>query len=271
MKKRASAIALALALIASACVYDWELAPTDAGAPDAAEADANSPSTTPDANAPDVGVFSCDGAFLCDDFEQGALNKQWTKSYVGDGGALTFGSAPGTANGTKILIAAREAKPAEVLTSAWAWTTHPTAVAMGHVSLAFRIRPVTIATVGTVCVAGIVFNDESGKDHVVRLLIGKNRAEVQEKTAPGNTPYTTHPASGAPQVGEWSSVRFEVLADKKVALWLNGTNVMQTSETLDTSWTASTNTKIFAGIQFVSADNLEATTIQFDDVRASAE
>src|SRR4051794_6168425 len=104
MAKRVSAIALAALSVlgATACIYaDWDLPPADGGGvPDGGGSDA----------APDAG-FSCKGTFLCDDFEKGAFNAQWSSFFAGDGGALGFDAAPDMPRGSTVLIASREGKP----------------------------------------------------------------------------------------------------------------------------------------------------------------
>ncbi len=254
-RRASAALLVALgALHFAACHYDWAL-PADGGTTEGGVVESGA---QVDAQGGEGGgAFSCAGSLFCDTFDDGPLTPKWADTFAGAGSTLRIeplATAPTLPN---VLLAARDTSGG---TPGTAYATKVVSVPLRRASLSFKIRPESFGSTARACVAGIVFNDGSGDEHLARILVGSDSAIVQEKVPT----LIAHPLASTVDVGAWSRVTLSVEVGGHIVVTVN--EVPKLDVPADSSWTMSTSTRIVLGINF-SEDVASSFALHFDDVR----
>ncbi len=207
----------------------------------------------------EASVFTCEGALLCDRFDDGDFTPPWSRSYTSSGGTVTLdplASAPsaprvltasiGRANGFAYL--GRDFLPAP-------------APARGA-KLAFSVLPERLDPSGLVVIAAFVFGEGTGREHNLRLRLRASVLEIEESV--GNAPSRKLPLPRPLPIGTWSRVAIAVLADR-TSVEVDGTEAIGAAALAP--WGESDALRIVLGINFSIEATGDGFAFRFDDAR----
>ncbi|MEO6575894.1 MAG: hypothetical protein ABIP89_18725 [Polyangiaceae bacterium] len=245
---------LLAAALGAGCTYDWAVT-HDGGITGDASADA---ATEAGPTADGATSFSCDGAFLCDDFDGPPLGQTWQDIFLAAGGSVRIEAFASAASAPSVLFASRPAQtvaPATAYVSSKQFTQNIT-----RGTLLFSVWPEQLDAQSATCIAGIIFTDGVGNEHLVRLLVSDGKASVQEKTPT----LTSYPLSSGIPLHAWSRVSLAIQAGGNIVVRVNEVTTLDVLA--DPSWAASSSTRVFVGINFEDTP-IGATAVRFDNVR----
>lgn len=239
------AIIVVCALSAS-CLLDWSLreVPSEAGV----DGGSDGPPT----------VFSCAGASFCTTFDEANALALWTDSFTAAGGELSLlndGTAPSS---PKVLFARR---PSQSDGANHAYVTKIFKEPTTSASLELMIQPEKVEGNARACVAGIVFRDGLSDERILRLVVAPGDTFLQTKS-----PVASVPLGQALPAGVWTRVKLAVSVGGDLTVAFNGNQVF--TRPVDPGWPSSTNTRIFAGLNFVEVPNNTPVIVRVDNVRA---
>ena len=230
--------------------------PTDAG-PSPTDVASGDGGTEAGADAGDP----CQGTVFCDRFASGDTSA-WTRPFESGRAVLAvepFATAPSPPNVLRVGLPPQPAAGAytylskEILTGKFS-----------RASLAFQLAIERLDPTARACVAAIVFGDNTGAEHVVRLLVGAPGGVLEEKL--GSTT-KRHDVPGTFTTGSFRELALSVAVGGKIAVDVGGQRALEVAA--DPSWSASTGVRIVLGINFaLGPTNLESGfDLRFDDVR----
>lgn len=257
MVKRVVAAA-GTSMLLAACFFVSDFSDLSGGVTDAGPGPADAKT---DVDAPADAADPCSGALFCEDFRSGSA-AAW-RSFTSDPNVVLavepFTGAP-SPNVLRVAI------PARPTTGTYAYLSKevPTARPITSAKLAFQLAIDRLDATSRACVAAIVFGDNTGSEHVVRLLVGGPNAMLEEKFANETKRYDL---TGAVTTGSFRAVAISVAAKGKITVDVNGRPALDIAA--DPSWAETNGVRIVLGVNFTlgPANIASGFDFRFDDVR----